>query len=39
VPAGRPSQLTPIQSTESFSHVPLETLPVVQTNKKACVSE
>jgi sulfatase maturation enzyme AslB (radical SAM superfamily) len=39
VPAGRPSQLTPIQSTESFSHVPLETLPVLQTNKKACVRE
>jgi MoaA/NifB/PqqE/SkfB family radical SAM enzyme len=38
-PAGRPSQLTSIQSTETFSHVPLETLPVLQTNGKACVSE
>ncbi|HTG29069.1 MAG TPA: radical SAM protein [Methylomirabilota bacterium] len=38
-PADRPSQLTSIQSTETFSHVPLETLPVLQTNGKACVSE
>jgi hypothetical protein len=39
VPAGGPSQLTSIKSTETFSHVPLETLPVLQTNGKACVSE
>ena len=38
-PAVRPSQLAPIQSTETFSHVPLETLPVLQTNEKACVSK
>jgi sulfatase maturation enzyme AslB (radical SAM superfamily) len=34
-----PSQPTPIQTTESFPHIPVDTLPVLQTNDKVCVSE
>jgi sulfatase maturation enzyme AslB (radical SAM superfamily) len=37
--AREPSQPTRIQSTETFPQFPLETLPVLQTNEKACVSE
>ena len=39
MPAVGPSQRTSIQSTETFSHVPVETLPVLQANEKICVSE
>ena len=38
-PPLEPSQPTRIQSAETFPQVPLETLPVLQTNEKACVSE
>jgi sulfatase maturation enzyme AslB (radical SAM superfamily) len=38
-PPREPSQPTRIQSTETFPQVPLESLPVLQTNEKACVSK
>jgi sulfatase maturation enzyme AslB (radical SAM superfamily) len=38
-PPSEPSRPTRIQSTETFPHVPLETLPVLQANEKICVSE
>ena len=33
------SKPTTIQATESFPHIPVDTLPVLQTNDKVCVSE
>jgi len=38
-PARKPSQPKTIQTTETFPPVPVETLPVWQTNEKICVSE
>jgi len=38
-PAREPSQPTTIQAAEIFPHVRVETLPVLQTNEKICVSE
>jgi len=38
-PAHEPSPLQTTQTTESFPHIPVETLPVLQTNDKVCVSE
>jgi len=38
-PARKPSQPKTIQTTETFPPIPVETLPVWQTNEKICVSE
>ena len=38
-PPLEPSQPATIQTAEPFLHVPVETLPVLQANEKACVSE
>jgi len=38
-PAPEPSQPTTIQAGETFPHVPAETLPVLQTSEKICISE
>jgi sulfatase maturation enzyme AslB (radical SAM superfamily) len=38
-PALEPSQSITIQAAETFPHVPVETLPVLQTNEKIYVSE
>jgi sulfatase maturation enzyme AslB (radical SAM superfamily) len=38
-PAVEPSQSITIQAAETFPHVPVETLPVLQTNEKVYVSE
>jgi MoaA/NifB/PqqE/SkfB family radical SAM enzyme len=38
-PAREPSKPTPIHSTQSFPHVSVETLPVLQAIDKVCVSE
>ena len=38
-PAPEPSQPTTIQAAATFPHVPAETLPVLQTSEKICISE
>ena len=38
-PAHEQSQLSAIQSAQTFPHVPAETLPVLQASEKICVSE
>jgi MoaA/NifB/PqqE/SkfB family radical SAM enzyme len=38
-PTREPSQPTTIQATQSFPHIPVDTLPVLQTSEKICVSK
>jgi MoaA/NifB/PqqE/SkfB family radical SAM enzyme len=38
-PAHEPSQLTTIQAAQPFPHIPVDTLPVLQTSEKVCTSK